>query len=185
MTFDETPIPGAWLVGLERQGDDRGFFARLFCAGEFAARSLVTTFVQVNDSLSVERGTLRGMHYQLPPDAEAKLVRCVRGAVYDVVLDLRPDSPAFKRSYGAELSADSRLMMYVPEGCAHGLLTLEPETEVVYFVSAPYSPERERGIRWDDPVFGIEWPFRPAVLSDKDRDQRDFDPTWHLPELRS
>jgi dTDP-4-dehydrorhamnose 3,5-epimerase len=181
MTFDETPIPGAWLVGLERRGDERGFFARLFCAEEFGAHGLATSFVQVNNSLSVERGTLRGMHYQLPPAAEVKLVRCVRGALLDVVLDLRPDSPTFKSWYGAELSAENRLMMYVPEGCAHGLLTLEPDTEAVYFVTAPYSPEHERGVRWNDPEFGIEWPFEPSLLSDKDRDQRDFDPRWHLP----
>ena len=182
MTFEETPIPAAWLVGLERHGDERGFFARLFCADVFAGHGLAATFVQVNDSLSLERGTLRGMHYQLPPAAEVKLVRCVRGALYDVVLDLRPDSPTFKRSFGVELSAENRLMLYVPEGCAHGFLTLEPKTEAVYFVTAPYSPERERGVRWNDPAFAIEWPFEPAVLSDKDRDQRDFDPAWHLPE---
>jgi dTDP-4-dehydrorhamnose 3,5-epimerase len=181
MTFDETQIPGAWLLGLEPRGDERGFFARLFCAEEFAEHGLATSFVQVNNSLSVERGTLRGMHYQLPPAAEVKLVRCVRGSLLDVVLDLRPESPAFKSWFGAELSAENRLMMYVPEGCAHGLLTLEPDTEAVYFVTAPYSPEHERGIRWNDPEFGIEWPFEPNVLSDKDRDQRDFDPGWHLP----
>jgi dTDP-4-dehydrorhamnose 3,5-epimerase len=181
MTFDETPISGAWLVGLERRGDERGFFARLFCTEEFAAHGLATSFVQVNNSLSVERGTLRGMHYQLPPAAEVKLVRCVRGALLDVVLDLRPESPTFRSWYGAELSAENRLMMYVPGGCAHGLLTLEPDTEAVYFVTAPYSPEHERGVRWNDPEFGIEWPFEPKVLSDKDRDQRDFDPGWHLP----
>lgn len=182
MTFDETPIPGAWLVGLERHGDERGFFARVFSADEFAEHGLAATFVQVNDSLSVDRGTLRGMHYQLPPAAEVKLVRCVRGALFDVVLDLRPDSPTFKRWFGAELSAENRLMMYVPEGCGHGFLTLQPDTETVYLVTAPYSPERERGVRWNDPAFAIEWPFEPAVLSDKDRGQRDFDPSWHLPE---
>lgn len=181
MTFEETPIPGAWLVGLERRGDERGFFARLFCADEFAEHGLAVTFVQVNDSLSVERGTLRGMHYQLPPAAEVKLVRCVRGALYDVILDLRPDSPAFKRWFGVELSAENRLMMVVPEGCAHGFLTLEPETETIYFVTAPYSPECERGVRWNDPAFAIDWPFEPTVLSDKDRDQHDFNPARHLP----
>jgi dTDP-4-dehydrorhamnose 3,5-epimerase len=181
MTFDETPIPGAWLVGLERRGDERGFFARLFCAEEFAAHGLATSFVQVNNSLTVERGTLRGMHYQLPPAAEVKLVRCVRGSLLDVVLDLRPESPTFRSWFEAELSAENRLMMYVPEGCAHGFLTLEPDTETVYFVTAPYNPELERGVRWNDPEFGIEWPFEPSVLSDKDRDQRDFDPGWHLP----
>jgi dTDP-4-dehydrorhamnose 3,5-epimerase len=182
MRYEETPIPGAWLVGLEPRGDERGFFARLFCADEFAEHGLAGQFVQINDSLSAERGTLRGMHYQLPPAAEVKLVRCVRGALLDVVLDLRPSSSAFGRWFAAELSAENRLMMYVPKGCAHGFLTLEPETETVYFVTAPYSPELERGVRWNDPAFGIEWPFEPAVISDKDRDQRDFEPAWHLPE---
>lgn len=181
MIFEQTPIPGAWLVALEPSADERGFFARLFSADEFAAHGLRTTFVQVNDSLSVERGTLRGLHYQLPPAAEAKLVRCVQGALFDVVLDLRPGSATFRRWFGTELSAENRRMMYVPEGCAHGLLTLAPRTEALYFVSAPYSPEHERGIRWDDPAFAIEWPFEPAVISAKDRAQRDFDPAWHLP----
>jgi dTDP-4-dehydrorhamnose 3,5-epimerase len=181
MTFDETPIPGAWLVGLEQRGDERGFFARLFCAEEFAAYGLATSFLQVNNSLTVERGTLRGMHYQLPPAAEVKLVRCVRGSFLDVVLDLRPESRTFKSWFAAELSAENRLMMYVPEGCAHGFLTLEPDTETLYLVTAQYSPENERGVRWNDPEFGIEWPFEPSVLSDRDRDQRDFDPGWHLP----
>jgi dTDP-4-dehydrorhamnose 3,5-epimerase len=180
--FDETPIPGAWLVELELRGDERGFFARLFDTEEFAAHGLEERFVQVNDSLSAERGTLRGMHYQLPPAQEVKLVRCVRGSLHDVVLDLRPDSATFSRSFGIELSAENRRMMYVPEGCAHGFVTLEPETEVVYFVTAPYDPLLERGVRWDDPRFGIEWPLEPRVLSDKDRAQGDFDPAWHLPE---
>jgi dTDP-4-dehydrorhamnose 3,5-epimerase len=171
MTFDETPIPGAWLVGLERRGDERGFFARLFCAEEFAAHGLAMSFAQVNNSLTVERGTLRGMHYQLPPAAEVKLIRCVRGSFLDVVLDLRPESPTFKAWFAAQLSAENRLMMYVPEGCAHGFLTLEPDTETVYLVTAPYSPEHERGVRWNE----------PHVLSGKDRDQPDFDPGWHLP----
>lgn len=182
MTFEETPIPGALLVGVEPRGDERGFFARMFCSDEFGAQGLATRFVQVNDSLSVERGTLRGLHYQLPPAAEVKLVRCVRGAMFDVVVDLRPGSPAFKRSFAARLTAEDRRMMYVPEGCAHGFLTLEPNTEAIYLVSAPFSPEQERGVRWDDPQFGIEWPIEPAVLSDRDRGQRDFDPAWHLPQ---
>ena len=181
MTFDETPIPGVWLIGLEKRADERGFFARLFCAEEFAAHGLAPSFVQVNNSLTVERGTLRGMHYQLPPAAEVKLVRCVSGSLVDVALDLRPESPTFKSWFATELSAENREMLYIPEGCAHGFLTLEPDTEAVYFVTAPYSPEHERGVRWNDPEFGIEWPFEPHVLSDRDRDQRDFDPGWHLP----
>jgi dTDP-4-dehydrorhamnose 3,5-epimerase len=181
MTFDETPIPGVWLIGLEKRADERGFFARLFCAEEFAAHGLARSFVQVNNSLTVERGTLRGMHYQLPPAAEVKLVRCVSGSLVDVALDLRPESPTFKSWFATELSAENREMLYIPEGCAHGFLTLEPDTETVYFNTAPYSPEHERGVRWNDPEFGIEWPFEPSVLSDKDRGQRDFDPGWHLP----
>jgi dTDP-4-dehydrorhamnose 3,5-epimerase len=180
--FDETPISGAWLIGLELRGDDRGCFARLFDTDEFASHGLAEQFVQVNDSLSATKGTLRGMHYQLPPAAEVKLVRCVRGALHDVVLDLRPDSATFGRSFGVELSAENRWMMYVPQGCAHGFVTLEPDTEVVYFVTAPYDPELERGVRWDDPRFGIKWPIEPDVVSEKDRTQRDFDPAWHLPE---
>jgi dTDP-4-dehydrorhamnose 3,5-epimerase len=174
MTYEKTPIPGAWVVGLEPHSDERGFFARLFCADEFAQRGLATDFVQISDSLSTERGTLRGMHYQVAPGAEAKLVRVVRGSLFDVVLDLRPDSDAFKRWFGVELSAENRLMMYVPEGCAHGFLTLEPETEVVYFVSAPYSAELARGVRWNDPQFGIVWPSPPRVISERDRSFPDF-----------
>ncbi len=182
MIFEETSIHGAWLVKLEPRGDERGFFARVFCTDEFSERGLVPSFVQVNDSLSVEQGTLRGMHYQLPPATEVKVVRCIRGALWDVILDLRQDSPTFKRWFAAELSAENRQMMYVPAGCAHGFITLEPNTESFYFVTARYSPEDERGVRWNDPEFAIEWPAEPVVMSDRDRDQRDFDPAWHLPE---
>ena len=180
MRFDETPIPGAFTVELDRRGDERGFFARVFCEEEFGAAGLPTRFVQVNNSLSAERGTLRGMHYQLAPAAEVKVVRCIRGALWDVVLDLREASPTFGRWYGAELSAENRRMMVVPEGCAHGFVTLEPDTEAFYFVTHPYAPDLERGVRWDDPRFGIEWPIAPIVLSDKDRGHPDFDPAWHL-----
>lgn len=164
MIFEQTPVPGVWVVELERRGDERGFFARVFDDGEFAEHGLVSHWVNVNDSLSGERGTLRGMHYQLPPAAEVKLVRCVRGALYDVALDLESG-----RWFGTELSAENRRMLYVPEGCAHGFLTLEPDTEAFYFTSAHYSPEHERGVRWNDPVHGIEWPFEPVVLSEKDQ----------------
>jgi dTDP-4-dehydrorhamnose 3,5-epimerase len=180
MIFKETPIPGAYLIDLEKRGDERGFFARLFCEKEFAAHGLVTHFVQVNNSLSATRGTLRGMHYQLPPKAETKLVRCVKGALYDAILDLRPGSPTFLQSFGAELSAENRRMMYVPKGFAHGFVTLADATEAVYFVDEFYGPEQERIARWNDPKFGIQWPIQPVVLSDKDRDARDFDPKWHL-----
>jgi len=178
--FTETPIRGAYLIDLEKRGDDRGFFARAFCENEFGAQGLVTRFVQVNNSLSAQRGTLRGMHYQLGPKAETKLVRCIRGALWDVILDLRPDSPTFGRSFGAALTAENRRMMYVPKGFAHGFVTMADDTEAFYFVDEFYAPDRERGVRFDDPKFGIEWPIAPAVISDKDRGHRDFDPAWHL-----
>jgi len=180
MIFTETLIPGTFLIDLEKRGDDRGFFARAFCAKEFAAHQLVTQFVQVNNSLSAQKGTLRGMHYQLAPRAETKLVRCIRGALYDLILDLRQGSPTFGQSFGAELSADNRRMIYVPKGFAHGFLTLVDDTEAFYFVDEVYAPECERGIRWNDPRFHLAWPIDPVVLSDKDANQRDFDPAWHL-----
>ena len=183
MIFTETPIPGAYLIDLEKRGDDRGFFARAFCEKEFAAHQLVTRFVQVNNSLSAQKGTLRGMHYQLAPKAETKLVRCIRGALYDLILDLRQGSPTFGQSFGAELTAENRRMMYVPKGFAHGFITLADDTEAFYFVDEFYAPECERGIRWNDPRFRLAWPIAPVVLSDKDANQRDFDPAWHLLDL--
>jgi dTDP-4-dehydrorhamnose 3,5-epimerase len=136
--------------------------------------------VQVNNSLSAQKGTLRGMHYQLAPKAETKLVRCIRGALYDVILDLREDSPTFGRSYGAELSAENRRMMYCPKGFAHGFMTLTEDTEAFYFVDEFYAPQHERGVRFDDPKFGISWPLEPVVISDKDKNHRDFDREFHL-----
>lgn len=180
MTFSETPIPGAYLIGLEQRADERGFFARAFCEREFGERGLSSRFVQANNSLSRRAGTLRGMHYQLEPMAETKLVRCIRGALFDVVLDLRRASPAFGRSFGAELSADNRSMMYVPKGCAHGFLSLHDDTEAFYFVDQFYAPQLERCVRWNDPRFAIAWPRPAEFLSDKDRSQADFDPRWHL-----
>jgi dTDP-4-dehydrorhamnose 3,5-epimerase len=180
MIFKETPLPGAYLIELEKKGDDRGFFARAFCEKEFANHKLSSRFVQVNNSLSAQSGTLRGMHYQLSPKGETKLVRCIRGGLFDVILDLRKDSPTFGKSFGAELTAENRRMMYVPKGFAHGFITIEPNTEAFYFVDEFYSPEHERGVRWNDPKFKIAWPAHPEVLSDKDKNQRDFDPGWHL-----
>ena len=180
MIFTETPIAGAYLIDLEKRGDDRGFFARVFCRNEFGEQNLDTEFVQINNSLSAERGTLRGLHYQLAPAEEVKIVRCVSGALWDVILDIRPQSPTFGRWFGAELSATNRRMMYAPRGMAHGFVTLADDTEAFYLVSAFYAPERERGIRWNDPRFAIEWPVTPAVISDKDRDRPDFDPVINL-----
>jgi len=180
MQFIPTPLAGAFLIDLEKRGDDRGFFARAFCEQEFAAHQLVSRFVQVNNSLSAFKGTLRGMHYQLAPKGETKLVRCIRGALWDAILDLRPESPTFGQHFGAELSAENRRMMYVPKGFAHGFITLQDDTEAFYFVDEFYSPEQERGLRWNDPRFAIKWPAEPVVLSDKDREHKDFDPAWHL-----
>jgi dTDP-4-dehydrorhamnose 3,5-epimerase len=180
MIFTETPLHGAYLIDLEKKGDDRGFFARAFCEKEFAAHKLSSRFVQVNNSLSAQKGTLRGMHYQLSPKGETKLVRCIKGGLHDVILDMRKDSPTFGRSFGADLTAENRRMMYVPKGFAHGFITIEPNTEAFYFVDEFYAPEHERGARWNDPKFKIAWPAQPEVLSDKDKNHRDFDPAWHL-----
>ena len=164
MIFTELAVAGAYLIDLEPRSDDRGFFARAFCAHEFAEHGLKDTFVQANLSHNPHRGTLRGMHYQRAPHAEVKLVRCTRGALFDVVVDLRPDSPTYGRWAGAELSADNHRTLYVPEGCAHGFETLVDDTEAFYLVSAFYAPGAEGGMRWDDPQIAIDWPIAPPVL---------------------
>lgn len=179
MKFHEAPLKGAYTIELEKRGDHRGFFARLFCVEEFAAHGLQSSFAQINTSLTGRKGTLRGMHYQLPPSAEVKVVRCIAGALFDVVLDLRPDSPSFGKWFGATLSAENRLMMYCPKGFAHGFITLEENTEAFYLVSDPYAPGLERGVRFNDPKFRIEWPIEPREISDKDNAWPDFDPDWH------
>jgi dTDP-4-dehydrorhamnose 3,5-epimerase len=180
MIFTPTALAGAYLIDLQKKGDERGFFARLFCENEFIQHGLVRHFCQINNSLSMEKGTLRGMHYQLPPSAETKIIRCVHGALYDVILDLRDGSSTFGQSFGTELSAENRRMLYVPKGFAHGFLTLVDDTETIYLVDEFYFPERERCIRYNDPKFALRWPAAPTVISDKDRNQRDFDPAWHL-----
>jgi dTDP-4-dehydrorhamnose 3,5-epimerase len=174
--FNETNIPGAWVIELEQRGDDRGFFARAWCANEFTDQGLNARLVQVNLSFNEMAGTLRGMHYQRKPHEEAKCVRCTRGAIYDVVLDLRPDSPSYKAWFGVELTADNRRMLYVPEGCAHGYQTLSDATETIYQVSEFYAPESEDGVRWDDPTFAIEWPDAGRrMLSPKDAAWPDYE----------
>ena len=174
MKFVSAPLSGAYLIEIDRRGDDRGFFARFFCEKEFGALGLETHFVQANNSLTVKRGTLRGMHYQLGPSAEVKLVRCIRGAFHDVIVDLRPDSPTRGGWFGADLTAENRTMMYVPRGFAHGFITLADGTESFYLVSAFYAPELERGLRYNDPHVGIRWPMQPAEISAKDRSWPDF-----------
>lgn len=179
MKFHETPLLGAYLIELEKRGDDRGFFARFFCKQEFAAAGLETDFVQVNNSLSARKGTLRGLHYQLPPAGEVKLVRAVKGALFDVIVDLRGGSPTFGKWFGAELNSDNRTMMYVPRGFAHAFITLTDDVEALYMVSAYYSPENERGLRYDDPALDIQWPLLPVEISDKDTKWPDLNPEFH------
>jgi dTDP-4-dehydrorhamnose 3,5-epimerase len=179
MIFKPTPLEGAYTIDLEMRGDDRGFFARFFCENEFRDAGLETKFVQVNNSLTEKAGTLRGLHYQLPPAAEVKVVRCIRGALWDVILDLRAGSPTFGKWFGAELSAENRTMMYVPRGFAHGFVTLTENTEALYLVSTFYAPDAERGVRFNDPKHGIEWPIAPVEISDKDRNWPDLDATFH------
>lgn len=180
MIFEDTPLDGMKLIQLEPHGDDRGFFARTFCEDEFAAAGLPTRFVQQNMSFSHSRGTLRGLHYQLAPAAETKLVRCTRGALWDVGLDLRAASSSFGQWHGRQLSEDNRLALLIPEGFAHGFVTLTEACEISYLVTSPYTKSLERGIRWDDPRFAIEWPVEPVEISDRDRAHPDFDPDWHL-----
>lgn len=175
MIFTETKLKGAFIIDLERRGDNRGFFARFFCRDEFEAHGLNPFVAQANTSHSNERGTLRGMHFQREPHHETKLVRCTRGALYDVIIDLRPDSSTFKEWIGVELTADNYRMLYVPDGFGHGFQTLVDDTEVTYLVSEFYAPRAEGGVRYNDPAFGIEWPGEATVLSDKDRNWPDFE----------
>lgn len=180
MIFNPTCIKGAMVVEIEPRADERGLFARGFCRREFEAHGLNPTIAQANIGVSLRRGTLRGLHYQTPPHAETKLVRCTAGAVFDVIVDLRPESPSYKQWMGVELSAANRRMLYAPEGCAHGYLALADATEVFYLVSEFYFPGAERGVRWDDPAFAIEWPLgKDLVISDKDRSW----PDWTEPKL--
>lgn len=175
MRFVETPLAGAFAIEAEPHADERGSFARTFCVRDFAERGLATGFAQCSTSFNRRAGTLRGMHWQLAPHAEAKLVRCTAGAVFDAIVDLRPDSPTLGRWFGCELSAGSRRMLYVPEGFAHGFQALRDESEVFYQISAPYAPEAARGFRFDDPAVGIRWPLPPSVVSKRDRELPAFD----------
>ena len=175
MTFTETRIGGVWLVEGTRLADERGFFTVAFIRQEFADRGLETAVAQVNVASNHQRGTVRGMHYQAPPFEEVKLVRVVRGAVFDVAVDLRPGSPTFRQWVGVELAEEEDRMLYVPRGCAHGYQTLTDDAEIYYFVSAPYSPPHQRGVRWNDPAFGIEWPIpTPAAINARDAGYPDF-----------
>ncbi|MFH5833512.1 dTDP-4-dehydrorhamnose 3,5-epimerase [Halalkalibaculum sp. DA384] len=175
MLFKKTDLKDAYIIELERYADTRGFFARAFCEKEFANNGIKFPVVQANTSYSQKKHTLRGMHYQQEPHQEAKLIKCTKGAIFDAIIDMRPDSPTFKKWIGVELNQDNRRMLYVPEGFAHGFLTLKDDTEVYYPVSEFYAPGAEKGIRWNDPEFNIKWPAEPEVISRKDRSWPLFD----------
>ena len=174
MIFTDTGIEGVWVVEPERHEDERGFFARTWDPDEFAAHGLNPHLAQCSISFNARRGTLRGLHFQVAPREEAKLVRCTAGAMFDVALDLRTQSPTFRSWFGTTLSGENRRALYVPEGCAHGFLTLADATEVYYQISAPHAPDAARGVRWDDPAFAIEWPGEVSVISERDRTYADF-----------
>ncbi|MEM6348159.1 MAG: dTDP-4-dehydrorhamnose 3,5-epimerase [Bacteroidota bacterium] len=186
MIFTETKLKGAFIVDIKGFQDDRGLFSRVYCQREFEEHGLNAKVVNTNVSRSVYKGTLRGMHFQRQPMAECKLVRCTNGALYDVIIDLRPGSPTYKEWIGVELNEDNYRMLFVPEGFAHGFQTLVDQTEATYQVSQFYAPDHEGGVRWNDPTFGIEWPLEPTVMSDKDKNWPDFanvEPTLVTPAV--
>lgn len=176
MKFEATAVPEVWVLDLERREDPRGFFARTFCEHEFADRGLLTRWVQSNLSSNRKRGTLRGLHWQNEPKPEVKLVRCVRGAIYDVVVDLRRDSPTYCKWFGVELSAANGQALYIPAGIAHGFQTLENDTDVYYHMGEFYEPSLAAGVRWNDAAFGIAWPIPNPIVSEKDATYPDFAP---------
>lgn len=175
MKFRAQDLPGAFLIEPEPHADERGFFARTWCADEFAEAGLPSEIVQTNLSRTRLRGTIRGMHYQRPPSREGKVVRCIAGGIFDVIVDIRPDSPAFLRHVGVELTPENRLALYVPPGFAHGFQTLEVDSEVWYQMTDRYQPGLGGGLRWDDPALGIEWPLEPTAINDRDATYPDLD----------
>jgi len=180
MIFTETDLKGAFTIAPELLADERGFFARAWCRHEFRAHGLSPRLTQCNISFNRKRGTLRGMHYQAKPYEEAKLVRCTTGSIYDVIIDLRPQSPTFRQHIAVVLTARNRTMLYVPEGCAHGFQTLEDNTEVFYQMSHSYAPVHARGVRWNDPAFGIRWPVPERIISERDQCFPDFSPSFEV-----
>jgi dTDP-4-dehydrorhamnose 3,5-epimerase len=174
--FKETKLTGAFVIEPEKFEDQRGFFARGFSQQEFLDHGLRGTFVEAGISFNHSKHTVRGMHFQAEPNAQAKLVRCTRGRIFDAMIDLRPGSPTYKQWFAQELTAENRLMLYIPEGCAHGFQTLEDESEVFYQLSQTYAPASERGVRWNDPAFGITWPVTEnVIMNDRDRNYPDFE----------
>ena len=176
MIFHETRLRGVFEIAIEPHRDERGFFARTWCRREFEQSGLNPELVQCSISFNHRKGTLRGLHYQADPYPECKLVRCTRGSIYDVAVDLRPASPTFRQWVGVRLTARRRNMLYIPAGCAHGLLTLTDNSEVLYHISESYHPDLARGVRWNDPAFAIAWPAEPVVLAERDRTYPDFQP---------
>ena len=174
MEIGKTKLSGAFVVRLKKIEDERGYFARGWCSRLFAEHGLSPQMVQLNTGFSHRRGTVRGMHYQLAPHAEAKFVRCTRGAIFDVIIDLRPESPTFKQWLGVELTQDNGQMLYAPDGCAHGYQTLQDDSEMYYMTSAAYAPAAARGVRYNDPTFGIEWPMPVSLISSADRTWPDY-----------
>jgi len=175
MRFQETKINGVWIVEPERHEDHRGFFARAWCQKESEAHAISSQIAQINVGFTIEKGGLRGLHFQLPPHEETKTVRCVRGAMFDVAVDLRPNSPTYKQWVGVELSAENHRALCIPEGCAHGCQTLEENTEFLYSTSVLYAAQAARGFRYDDPAFGIAWPLSVSSISDGDRNWPEFE----------
>jgi len=173
MIFTSTKIQGVLLIDLEKRQDERGYFARAWCSKEFSDQGL-PNFVQTNMSLCRARGTVRGLHWQAEPHGEAKFMRCIRGAIFDVAVDVRPGSPTFGKWVGVELSSENRRAVFIPEGCAHAYQALTDDAEVIYSASRAYAPGSERGVRWNDPAFNIEWPIAEVIVSDKDRAWPDF-----------
>ena len=180
MKFIKTSLDGAYIVQLDKIEDDRGFFSRLYCSDDFKNMGIKKKIKQVNNSYSEHMGTLRGIHFQINPKAESKLVRCIQGALFDVIVDLRKNSVTYKKWFGAKLSSDNRKMMYVPEGFGHGFLTLEDSTEAIYFVSESFSPKHEKTLHWNDKKIGIKWPIKPKVISKKDQSNPNFDESFHI-----
>lgn len=174
MIFKPTRIAGSYVVEIEPTRDERGFFARTWCADELAGAGLVATLDQCSVSSNLTAKTLRGMHYQAAPDYETKLVSCRSGALFDVIIDIRPESPTYRQWFGAELTAGNYLALYIPPGVAHGFLTLEDNTDVFYQISGKYTPESSHGVRWNDPAFGVDWPAEPLIIADRDKAYSDF-----------
>ena len=180
MIFTETKLSGAFVIEIKKLADDRGFFGRSWCRREMEEQGLNGHVVNMNTSLSKYKGTLRGLHFQLPPHAEAKMIRCTRGSVFDIIVDLRPHSPTFRQWYGEVLSADNYKMLYSPEGFAQGFITLEDNAEITYLTTDFYAPGAAKGVRWNDPAFDIKLPLEPIVISDQDKVWPDFDPDYFI-----